>query len=123
MNHPQARLDDKRKKIIRAALKTGYSVDDLKTASIGCQLTPFNQGDNEQGQKYDGLHVIFKNADQIDRFIHTALNQGAINENRERYVEQHAPTGASRPFTAKDFDLTDSTWRSYVIDEDSPDFN
>ncbi|OED40256.1 hypothetical protein ACH42_17240 [Endozoicomonas sp. (ex Bugula neritina AB1)] len=121
LNHPQSRLDEKRRKQIRAALKIGYSVDDLKTAILGCAMTPFNQGKNEQGQKYDGLHVILKNADQIDRFINTALNQGVINENRERYIEQHAPTGVSRPFTAKDFDVNDTEW-AYTQEPD-PGFN
>jgi uncharacterized protein YqiB (DUF1249 family) len=27
-------------------------------------------GDNDRGQRYDGLHVILRNSDQIDRFIH-----------------------------------------------------
>lgn len=69
MNHPSAKLDDKRKSIIRKALKMGYSVDDLQLAISGCAATPYNMGDNPQGQRYDGLHVILRDADQIDRFI------------------------------------------------------
>lgn len=69
MHHPNAKLDDKRKSIIRKALKMGYSVDDLQKAISGCAATPHNMGDNPQGQRYDGLHVILRDADQIDRFI------------------------------------------------------
>ncbi|MGI9273852.1 MAG: hypothetical protein ACR2PT_03200 [Endozoicomonas sp.] len=69
MEHPQARLDDKRKGHIRQALKMGYSVDDLKSAILGCSLTPHNIGFNERNQRYDGLHLILRSADQIDRFI------------------------------------------------------
>lgn len=69
LQHPTAKLDDKRKKIIRNALKAGYSVAQLCEAITGCSHTPHNMGQNEQGQRYDGLHVILRDADQIDRFI------------------------------------------------------
>lgn len=85
MDHPNARLDDKRRKLIRNALKTGYAVNDLKTAILGCSYTPHNMGDNDRGQRYDGLHVIFRNADQIDRFIHNAMNQESMDANRENH--------------------------------------
>ena len=69
MDHPQARLDKKRKSQITAALKMGYSVNDLKSAILGCSLTPHNIGINDRNQRYDGLHLILRSADQIDRFI------------------------------------------------------
>ena len=69
MNHPRAVLDDDRKKNIRNALKWGYSVEDLKQAISGCAITPHNIGQNDRGQRYDGLHIILRKADQIDRFM------------------------------------------------------
>lgn len=69
MQHLNAKLDDKRKKIIRNALKSGYTVNQLCEAITGCSYTPHNIGDNDRGQRYDGLHVILRDADQIDRFI------------------------------------------------------
>ena len=68
-NHPKAVLDKKRYRLIRQALQLGYSLTDLCEAVNGCALTPHNMGQNEAGQYYDGLHIIFGNADQIDRFI------------------------------------------------------
>ena len=68
-NHPRSNLDDKRKKLITDALKTGYTEDQLIEAIRGCTNTPHNMGINDRDEKYDGLHVILKNADQIDRFI------------------------------------------------------
>lgn len=68
MDHRQAKLDDKRKKLINAALKTGYSVRDLQSAISGCSLTPHNMGKNSNNQRYDGLHIILK-PENIDRFI------------------------------------------------------
>lgn len=73
-HHPNAVLDEKRKKLIRNALKNGYSETQLIDAITGCSYTPHNMGDNDRGQRYDGLHVILRDADQIDRFIHNAHN-------------------------------------------------
>lgn len=70
MMHPKAKLDDKRKRLIRHALKLGYSIQELCEAIEGCSKTPHNIGQNDKGQRYDGLHIILKDADQIDRFIH-----------------------------------------------------
>jgi hypothetical protein len=74
MQHPHARLDSSRDKWIRQALRMGYSVDDCCQAVTGCSLTPHNQGINERNERYDGLHVIFRSADQIDRFMKNALS-------------------------------------------------
>jgi hypothetical protein len=72
MQHPQAQLDPKRKKLIANALSLGYSLEGLCEAIRGCSITPHNQGHNDRGQRYDGLHIILRDSDQIDRFIHNA---------------------------------------------------
>lgn len=69
LGHPKAKLDEKRKKLIRGALKMGYTVQELCEAVTGCSLTPHNTGANDQHQRYDGLHIILGDADQIDRFV------------------------------------------------------
>jgi len=70
MLHPQAKLDPKRTALIRKALNFGYNVEQLCQAITGCSLTPHNIGQNDRGQRYDGLHVILRDSDQIDRFMH-----------------------------------------------------
>ena len=47
-------------------------MDQLCQAITGCSLTPHNLGKNDRGQRYDGLQVILRDADQIDRFIRNA---------------------------------------------------
>lgn len=74
MKHPRSKLDPKRKKIINQAFDWGYESDDLKAAIYGCSLTPHNMGQNDRGERYDGLELILRNADQIDRFTNNALN-------------------------------------------------
>jgi len=74
MDHPNAVLDPKRRNLISNALMLGYSREQLCQAITGCSLTAHNWGDNDRGTRYDGLHIILRDADQIDRFMHNAQN-------------------------------------------------
>jgi len=71
LNHLKAKFDSKRKKLIEARLKD-FSVDDLKAAIDGCRLSSFHQGDNDRFRKYDGIKVIFRDAEQIEHFMELA---------------------------------------------------
>ena len=57
-NHPRQSLNDSYKKIISLALKN-LTLSDCLDAIEGCSLTPHNIGQNDTGQKWDGLHIIF----------------------------------------------------------------
>lgn len=74
MNHPQAKLDKKRKGVIHKALQLGYSIADLKKAISGCAQTPFNMGQNDRQQIYDDISLILRDAEHIERFINNATN-------------------------------------------------
>ena len=69
LNHPKARIDEKRKIKISSALKNGYSVDDIKLAVDGCLASPYHQGENQQSAIYDSLELICRDSEHIDRFI------------------------------------------------------
>lgn len=88
MQHPKAKLDCKRSSLICKALKMGYTAQELCDAVIGCSITPHNMGENLQGQRYDGLHIIFKDADQIDRFIHNCHHPPKPKSNNEAVKRQ-----------------------------------
>lgn len=68
MNHPRAILDKPRESKIEQALKN-YSVDDLKQAIDGCSKTPHNMGQNERKHLYNGISLILRDAEHIERFI------------------------------------------------------
>ncbi|MBI2790895.1 MAG: hypothetical protein HYX61_02955 [Gammaproteobacteria bacterium] len=72
MNHPRAKLDEKRKKIIKAAFKQGYSLEELKLAIEGCHKTPYNMGVNPQKKKYDDIGLILRDSSHIERFMQNA---------------------------------------------------
>lgn len=62
-------LDDKRRRLINARLKNGYTVEDCFHAIEGCAMTPFNQGVNDRDTKYLEMQHIFRDADQMDRHL------------------------------------------------------
>lgn len=76
MSSPRSLLDDKRRKLIRNALKTGYSVDQLKQAIDGCAKSAWHMGQNDRMTKYNGLDLILRNAEHIDKFM-LMTEQGA----------------------------------------------
>lgn len=71
-NHPRARLDGRRKKLISARIKDGYTVEDLLKAVDGCKLSPHHQGKNESGVKYDDIELICRDGKHVDMFIKAA---------------------------------------------------
>jgi len=76
LNHNKSAFDKTRKALINKWLKS-YDVEYLKKAIHGCSVTPFNMGENDRGQVYDSLRLIFKDADQIDRFVKNSDNPPA----------------------------------------------
>jgi hypothetical protein len=72
MNHPRAKFDGKRERLIIKALQLGYRIDELKQAIDGCKNTPFNMGQNDRNQVYDYLTLILRDAEHIERFISKA---------------------------------------------------
>lgn len=82
MNHDRAQLSDDRRKVIRKALKAGYTPHDLCRAIEGCSLTPHNMGENERGEKYDSIELILRDAAHIDRFMANAKTPPKVPEKK-----------------------------------------
>lgn len=74
MGKQRAVLDDKRKRLIRARLKDGYSERDLMTAITGYSLSPFHMGLNDKGIRYDGLDLILRDGSKVDQGLAFAQN-------------------------------------------------
>lgn len=86
--HPHARLDDKRYRLLANALAHGYTLTDCQQAIRGCRHSPFHQGDNPRGQRYDSLSLIFRDAEHIERFM--AMEAHPPAERQAAYREAHA---------------------------------
>lgn len=92
MNYPNAIYDSQRNRQIQNALSIGFSPQQLCQAIKGCSVTPFNMGENDRGEKYNGLDVILKSAEQIERLVRhhhnppkvsKELDQGGRKRSRE----------------------------------------
>jgi len=84
MKHPHSKLDPKRKVWIGKALDWGYSVPQICEAITGCSITPHNRGENDRQERYDGLHVILRDSDQIDRFINNCHYPPGLQNEADR---------------------------------------
>lgn len=72
-NHPNARLDERRRRIIRAALET-YSEADLCLAISGYKNSPHHMGQNDRSTVYDSVELFLRDAKHIDSGIAFARN-------------------------------------------------
>lgn len=122
----KAKLGEKRIRTIRAALRWGYSPRDLCRAIQGCALTPHNQGINDRGQKYLGLHVCLGSEDQIDRFMANSKSPPQAPERRASNVvpgwwnsdelakQQAALVGVGGPFASESRDAWHARIRAAI---------
>lgn len=64
-NHPNAKLDPKRLRVIKAGLKT-YSVEQLCKALTGYRKSKFHTGENKQRTVYDSITLHLRDSDHIE---------------------------------------------------------
>jgi hypothetical protein len=64
---PRARLDDKRRRIIKRALQH-YPVDDLLDTVRGWRHSPHHCGQNDTGTVYNDLELLLRDSAHIERF-------------------------------------------------------
>lgn len=69
LDHPRSVLDAKRSKIIKARLKEGFTVGDLKLAVYGCRTSDWHLGANDRNQRFDDIGLICRDAQHVEQFI------------------------------------------------------
>ncbi len=62
------KLTPERKSKIKARLREGYSVDEIKQAIVNCSKSEFHMGVNDNGRKYDDLTLILRNGAKLEEF-------------------------------------------------------
>jgi len=70
--HPDAKLTSEREMKIRGRLEEGYTVEQLQEAVEGCRGSPFHQGDNERGHRYDDITLICRSGSKVEQFVEMA---------------------------------------------------
>lgn len=58
-----------RRRHVTARLRDGYSVEKIRRAIDACAASPFHQGDNDRGQRYDDLVNICRNATRLEQLM------------------------------------------------------
>lgn len=77
LNHPRSILDAKRRRLITLRLKDGFSVERLKLAVDGCRASPHHMGQNDRSMVYDGVDLIFRDVEHVERFESYTKRNGA----------------------------------------------
>lgn len=91
LGYRRARLDQKRLKCIKDRLRDGYTLEDITDAINGCYLSPFHQGHNDRGNRYDDISLICRDAEHIDRFIQIYEDMNQRMEARSQRQQEKAP--------------------------------
>ncbi len=65
----QTKLSSDRVSKIKARLKDGYTVEQLKQAINGCASSSHHMGENDTGTVYDGIDLIFRNGGKVEFFM------------------------------------------------------
>lgn len=68
-NRPNSKLDEKRKRKIKSALKLGYSQEQICQAIDGCAKSEWHMGGNEDGKIHNDISLILRDAKHIEQFI------------------------------------------------------
>lgn len=66
---PRPAMASKEAQLIRARLKEGSTVEDLKLAIDGYHRSPYHCGQNDSGTKYQGLELIVRNGSKVAKGI------------------------------------------------------
>ena len=69
-------LDEKRRRVIRKALKA-YPLDDVLDAVRGWKLSPHHRGDNATATVYNDLGLLLRDGEHIERFRDLQRSNGA----------------------------------------------
>ncbi len=99
---PYSTLDQHRYQAIAKPLSQGYSPEQCKSAIRGCRRSSFHQGKNLQGQHYNSLALIFRDADHIEQFIHLSQTPSTTRGNDHDNPRSQRHSGLDR--LAEDFE-------------------
>lgn len=64
----QTKLTPARRALIRRAVQA-YGAKQVAKAIKGCSMRPWNAGQNDRGETYDGLELILRSAEKIEFYI------------------------------------------------------
>jgi len=96
-NPSKSKLTDKRNKNIKARLKDGYSVEDIKLAILNCSKDSFSMGQNDRAKEFNDIELICRSGEKLESFrdMKFISQQNDINAISTDFS---APEGFNRDF-------------------------
>lgn len=86
--HPRSKLDQKRRRVIRDALKN-FSVEDLCKSVTGYKRSSWHMGENPERKVYDDIEMMLRDAKQIEQGLrHADSGNGAIKGQQPMFDPQ-----------------------------------
>jgi len=67
-NKSRVSMDIKRETAIGWAIYT-YGLEECRQAILGCASSPFHMGQNKAGKTYNGIDLIFRDAEHVEMFL------------------------------------------------------
>jgi uncharacterized phage protein (TIGR02220 family) len=64
-----SKLTPKRDKAIKARLKEGYTIDQIKAAIDGCRADPFSMGKNDRQKHFNDVELICRTGEKLESFF------------------------------------------------------
>lgn len=79
MNKPRAKINAKRKKVIKDRIKEGYEWEDFEAAINGCRKSSFHMGGNQNGKVYNDIELICRDGCKLESFAeHKSFQEQVI---------------------------------------------
>lgn len=86
MQHNSAKLTPQRQRLVKARLKDGYTVEELKAAIDGCAASPWHRGENDRAQAYDDIALICRDGEHVEKFMRGPTTT-PVNKSKKNYVD------------------------------------
>jgi len=81
-----SKLTSKRDKAIKARLKEGYTVDQIKAAIDGCRADPFSMGQNDRQKPFNDIELICRAGEKLESFIQTQVSPSQFSASTQRTI-------------------------------------
>ena len=76
MTKPKARLTRGRAAVVKARLREGYKLAQMKQAIDACCSSEFHMGENDRNTAYNDLTIILRSGEKLEQFMAMADRQG-----------------------------------------------
>ena len=86
-NENQNKLTTKREKAIKARLKEGYTVEEIKTSIYGCSQDSFSMGHNDRNKPFNDIELICRSGEKLESFWPQQTTTMSVHPGTQRTIK------------------------------------